>query len=141
MKKSIKLISIFLVVILCFSFVSCSNKAQETKLWESAVYTKDTQLGSGEKQLVLEVKAQEKSVTFKINTDKQTVGEALLEHNFISGEKGAYGVYIKQVNGMTADYDKDSAYWSFLKNGEYMMSGVDSTKFKSGEHFELVYTK
>lgn len=141
MKKAIKFISIFLVAILCFSFVSCSDKAQETNLWESAIYTKDAQFGSGIKQLVLEVKAQEKSVTFTINTDKETVGEALLEHNLISGEQGAYGIYIKEVNGMTADYSKDNSYWSFLKNGEYMMSGVDSTKFKSGEHFELVYTK
>lgn len=137
MKKIIRFISMFVLIALCTSFVSCTAEKTEPDLWKGATYTKDAEFGDGTKLLILEVKAQDKSVTFKIKTDKQTVGEALSEFAIISGEQGAYGIYIEQVNGITADYSKDKSYWSFSKNGEYMTTGVDSTKFSSGEHFEL----
>ena len=72
---------------------------------------------------------------------KETVGEALEEHGLVSGEEGPYGLYIKKVNGITADYDIDQSYWSFNKNGEYMMTGADKTEIENGAHYELVYTK
>ena len=50
-------------------------------------------------------------------------------------------VYIKSVNGITADYDVDRSYWAFNKNGEMMLTGVDMTNIADGEHYELVYTK
>ena len=48
-----------------------------------------------------------------------------------------YGLYIKVVNGITADYDVDQSYWGFSKGGEYMMTGVDGTPFADGEVYEL----
>lgn len=141
MKRIVKFVGILMLVALCFSIVSCGNETKEADLWESAVYTKDAEFGSGAKTLLIEVKADDKSITFTINTDKETVGEALATHDLISGEQGAYGIYIKQVNGITADYSKDQSYWSLTKDGQYMMTGVDSTKFNDGEHFELTYTK
>lgn len=114
---------------------------EKTGVWENAVYLKDTELGEGEKTVLVEVKAGEQSVTFTVNTDETTLGAALLEHNIIAGEDGPYGLYIKVVNGITADYDVDQSYWGFYKNGEYMMTGVDVTEFADGEHYELVYTK
>ena len=50
-------------------------------------------------------------------------------------------MYIKFVNGIEADYDKDKSYWAFYKNGEYMLSGVDTTAIADGEHYELVKEK
>ena len=64
---------------------------------------------------------------FEIHTDKETVGDALLELELISGDDGDYGLYVKTVNGITADYDVDQTYWAFYINGEYAMSGVDTT--------------
>ena len=87
------------------------------------------------------MKAEEQSVTFTIKTDKEILGDALLEHDLIAGEEGDYGLYVKVVNGMTADYDVDQSYWAFYKDGEYMMTGVDGTEIADGEHYELVYTK
>ena len=141
MKRIVKFVCILMLVALCFSIVSCGNETKETDLWESAVYTKDTEFGSGEKTLLIEVKAGDKSVTFTIHTDKETVGESLITHDLVSGTQGAYGLYIEQVNGITADYSKNQSYWSFTKDGQYIMTGVDSTKFNNGEHFELTYTK
>ena len=47
----------------------------------------------------------------------------------------------KKVNGILADYDVDKTYWGLYKNGEYLMTGVDTTEIADGEHYELVKTK
>jgi len=142
MKKRISfLVNFFAVIALCLSLCACSQGATETDVWTEAIYTENTEFGSGEKTVLVEVEAKDKSVTFTIHSDKKTLGEALVEHNLIEGEKGAYGLYVKKVNGITADYDKDQSYWAFCKNGESMMSGVDGAEFKDGEHYELIYTK
>ena len=65
---------------------------------------------------------------FEIHTDKTTVGDALLELGLIEGNPSEYGLFVKKVNGIEADYDKDQTYWAFYINGEYAMSGVDSTE-------------
>ena len=70
--------------------------------------------------------------SFDIHTDAETVGAALLEQNLIAGEDSEYGLYVKTVNGITADYDTDGTYWAFYVNGEYAMTGVDSTPVENG---------
>ena len=122
---------------------STGNPSEEAPegLWKSATYLKDTELGTGSKTIYVEVKVEDKSVTFTIHTDKSTLGDALLEHNLINGEAGMYGLYVKTVNGMLADYDIDASYWSFYKGGEMMMTGVDGESIAGGEHYEIVYAK
>ncbi len=88
-----------------------------------------------------EIKAEEKAITVTVHTDADTLGSALLEQELIAGEESEYGLYIKVVNGIKADYDTDKAYWAFYQNGEYMNTGVDGTSITGGEHYELVYTK
>ena len=134
MKKALSLVLV-LVAILCL--VSC-NKVEKTGAWENATYRRDMEFGKGETTVQVEVKAEEQSVTFTINTDKKTLGEALIEHGLISGEEGQFGLYVKFVNGIEADYDKDGTYWGFYKNGEMMMVGVDGAQISDGEHYELV---
>ena len=127
MKKSVRsVLSLTLVLIMAFFAVSCADKA-EASLWDdAAVYTSDTELGEGEKVLSIEVSVQDKTVVFTVKTDKETVGEALLENGIIEGEQGPYGLYIKKVNGIRADYDLDKAYWAFYVDGDYAVSGVDA---------------
>ena len=110
-------------------------------VWANAAYTADTEFGEGKTTVNVEVKAEDTSVTFTLHTDKTTLGDALLEHALIAGEQGEYGLYVKVVNGITADYDKDGHYWSICKNGEALMTGVDATEINDGEHYELVYAK
>ena len=126
--------------LLALTFVACAKKVEKTGAWESATYLKDKTFGKGAKTLTVVVKADDQSVTFTIKTDKDTVGAALLEHELIAGEESQYGLYVKTVNGMRADYTLDGYYWAFYKNGEYMMTGVDSTVFADGEQYELVRT-
>ena len=141
MKKTIKSVaSLFLAILVVFAIVSC-NTVEKTGLWENATYRKDKEFGSGAKTVAVEVAAGEESVIFTVKTDKDTVGAALLENGLIAGEEGAYGLYVKVVNGITADYDIDGSYWSFYVNGEYAMSGVDTTTIEEGVMYKLEYTK
>ena len=141
MKKTIKSVaSLFLAILVVFAIVSC-NTVEKTGLWENATYRKDKEFGSGAKTVVVEVVAGEESVIFTIKTDKEMVGAALLENGLIAGEEGAYGLYVKVVNGITADYDIDGSYWAFYVNGEFAMTGVDTTTIEEGVTYKLEYTK
>ena len=50
----------------------------------------------------------------------------------IAGEDSPTGIYVKSVNGITADYDKDGSYWAFYVDGEYAQTGVGSTPAEDG---------
>ena len=64
---------------------------------------------------------------FQLTSDKKTVGEALETQGIIAGEEGPYGLYIKTVNGITLDYEKDGMYWSFYIGEDYAVTGIDQT--------------
>lgn len=76
-----------------------------------------------------------KETDFTISTDKKTVGEALLDKGLIAGDESEYGLYVKTVNGVTLDYDKDGMYWAFYENGQYASKGVDSTEVTAGAEY------
>lgn len=142
MKQIIKsTVSVCLTLVFIVCLVACGNTVDKTGLWENAEYLKDKEFGKGAKTAVVEVKVEEQMVTFTIHTDKDTVGEALLEYELIDGEDGAYGLYVKKVNGITADYDVDQSYWAFYINGEYAMTGVDMTEIVEGDTYRLEYAK
>ena len=140
MKKRI-LVSVLLILSMLLCFASC-NKADDVEegIWDDAAYHEDAELGNGNVVFYFQVKVADKSVTFTIHTDKEILGDALIEHSLIDGEQGAYGLYVKKVIGITADYDKDGHYWSLESNGEMLMTGVDSTPIVNGTHYEFVYT-
>ncbi len=128
------------VLIICL-LCACDGDVVQSSLWQNAVYTSDVVLGDGGKTIEIRVVAEDKSVTLTLNTGKDNLEDALVEHGLISGEKGPYGMYVKFVNGMEADYNKTKSYWSLTKNGEYMTTGVGNTLIKDGEHYEFAYVK
>ena len=140
MKIIRKIITLALAFALTLTIASCGAETL-TGLWENATYQENTTLGSGEKTVVVEVTAEEKTVTFTIKTNSATVGEALLENSLIEGEESQYGLFVKKVNGITADYDENGAYWAFYVNGEYAMSGVDTTEIEENAVYRLEYAK
>ena len=140
-KKNYSLIFAFLILSMCLCFAGCSDRRVEDDIWKNATYSEDVQLGDGDTCVVVEVSAKDKSVTFTINTDKETLGDALLEHSLISGEKGAYGLYVKFVNGIEADYDKTKSFWAISKDGQSLLTGVDGEKISDGNKYEIVYTQ
>ena len=140
--KRLNLLLICIMALLSLCLVSCSVKTEvEESIWDNANYKEDTTLGNGKTTVYVEVEAEDKTVTFTLKTDKETLGDALLEHKLVSGENGAYGLYIKKVNGIEADYSKTKAYWSFCKDGESMPHGVDNEKISDGALYQLIYTK
>lgn len=136
-----RVLSVLFVICLLVTAVACNNSSDATGVWENAVFNSNKEFGEGSKTVTVAVTAEDKTVNFTIKTDEKYLGDALLTHELISGEESEYGLYIKSVNGIVADYDVDQHYWAFYKNGEYMMTGVDTTEFNDGEHYELVYSK
>lgn len=127
------------VFVLAGAFAACSKNADE--LWKDAVYTEDTELGEGAKTVKVTVSAGEDKVVFTIKTDAETLGDALDEHRLVEGEESEFGLYVKKVNGILADYDVDATYWALSKDGKMLMSGVDTTNISDGESYELTKTK
>ena len=78
---------------------------------------------------------------FVVKTDRKNVADALVEVGLVSGENSEYGLYIKVVNGITADYSVDGSYWSLLVNGEMSMVGASSVPVAEGLRVELKKTK
>ena len=112
------------------------NKIDSSLEGSITTQTDITELGEGKTEFLFSVTDVDgKETAFKIHTDKKTVGEALLELNLISGDEGPYGLYVKTVNGITLDYDKDGKYWSFYVNGGYATSGVDTTEITDGDSY------
>ena len=139
--KTLRLSALLLTLVMLISLTACSGEKTPASLWDTATYTEDIALGGGDKTIMVEVKAEDKSITILVNTDAETLADALLEHELIEGDNTEFGIYIKTVNGILADYDIDGYYWSISKNGEYLMTGADSTFIANGEHYELVRTK
>ena len=101
-----------------------------------------TVLGEGSKMFNFGVMDLDGNETwFEIHTDEETVGAALLALELIEGEESQYGLFVKTVNGITADYDKDKVYWAFYVNGEYAMSGVDATAVTEGDSYSFKVEK
>ena len=143
MKKQILTSALLLLLslVMIFSFVACAKKVPAEGIWESATYRADKTLGKGDKTITVKVEAEDQSVTFTIKSNAATVGAALQENDLIAGEETQYGLYVKTVNGMLADYNVDQTYWAFYKDGVYMMTGVDATPLVDGDAYELVRTK
>ena len=146
-KKFLSLIlSTMLIVAMAFSMTACSDKHTDNSQAGTDVSV-NTQVETnadvtvmGEGATVFSFVVVEKDgneTAFEIHTDKTTVGEALLDVELIEGEESEYGLYVKTVNGITADYDVDGTYWAFYINGEMAMSGVDTTDIVEGDIYSF----
>ena len=138
-KMNKKILSLALVLIMAFSLLSCAK--EKTDVWSDALYVSDTTLGEGDKVITVEVTADEKTIIFTVNTDSENLGDALLECGLAEGEDGPYGLYIKKVNGILADYDVDRHYWAVSKEGIDLMTGTESEIISGGEHYEIKRAK
>ena len=131
-----KILCSLLIVVIALGTTGCSDTHVEDA--KSTIQLNGGELGEGSTQFIFTVVNQDKTVNeFEISTNKETVGEALLEVKLIAGEDGPYGLYIKEVNGIYLDYDKDGKYWAFYINDAYATSGVDSTAIVKGEVYSF----
>ena len=97
----------------------------------------------GSKSLTIEVvnKASE-STMYNVKTDAEFLRQAMEETKGLtfSGTESEYGMMVETVNGETADYNADGAYWAFYVNDEYCNYGIDSQPVADGEAYRIVYT-
>lgn len=157
-----KLLSLTLFFVFVLALVACSELPEETTaespyaassvaedtsvsektgdLWTDAVYTEDASVGSGEKIVYINVVTPEKSLKLTLATDETVLGDALIKSGIVEGEEGPYGLYIRKVNGISAVYETDGAYWSLSVNGEAAATGADGIDLEDGMTYELIYT-
>lgn len=85
---------------------------------------------------------QGQTVNYDVNTDAEYLSQIFdeIEGLTVEGDDGEYGLYITTVNGLTADYDADGAYWSIYVNDEYGQYSADSQPVADGDSYSLVYT-
>ncbi len=98
----------------------------------------------GAKAITIEVvDDQGTKTTYNLNTDAEYLKQAMEEADGLtfSGSESDYGLYLETVNGLTADYNTDGAYWSIYVNGGYGQYGVDSQPVADGDTYTLQYEK
>lgn len=98
---------------------------------------------AGSKEITIEVvnKAQE-TASYEVKTDAEFLRQAMEETEGLtfSGDESEFGMMVNTVNGETADYNVDGAYWSFYVNGEYCNYGIDTQPVLDGDTFTIEYT-
>lgn len=98
----------------------------------------------GSKTITIEVINQaEESKEYEVHTDAEYLRQAMEEAKGLefSGQESEFGMMVEKVNGESAVYDKDGAYWSFFVNGEYCNSGIDTQPIEDGDAFQIIYTQ
>ena len=140
MKKQLftRILIVLLALLMLCALTACADISKEGD-WETAEYVRDTEFGKGAKTVTVKVVADGQELTFTLHTDKENLEDALVEHSLIDGDSSAYGMYIKKVNGIVADYDTDKTYWAITKSGE-ATSGAKSTLISDGDVYEITKT-
>lgn len=146
LKKNLQtLICTVLIAAIALFASGCNNTTPPVTEEKSSVELSEIQatvLGEGERSFLFTVTDGEgKETAFEIHTDKTVVGEALQALGLIEGEEGQYGLYVKKVNGITADYDTTGTYWAFYIDGNMAPTGVDMTEIVAGESYGFVVSK
>ena len=94
----------------------------------------------GDKTITVEViLADGTSKEHTVNTDAEFLRGALEEKNLVEGDESEYGLFVKTVDGVTAN-DANQEWWCFTKGGETLFTGVDTTPIADGEHYEITLT-
>ncbi len=97
----------------------------------------------GSKAVTIEViDSNGESTMYEVQTDAEFLAEAMDEADGLEyeAEEGPYGLSVSAVNGESAVYEVDGAYWGFSVNGEYCNYGISEQPVEDGDAFQIVYT-
>ena len=136
------IVCMLLIAAMALFTIGCNDNAKQADNEESensgVTQTDVKEIGNGKTKLsFIAVDLYGTETEFQVKTDKTTVGEALAEHNIIAGEEGSYGLYVKTVNCITLDFDKDGTYWAFYVDGKYAEKGVDQTEINENSVYSF----
>ncbi|MCC8123000.1 MAG: DUF4430 domain-containing protein [Oscillospiraceae bacterium] len=98
-----------------------------------------SELVEGDKTITLTVITDETTTVYEVSTDAVYLGAALKPGGLVAGEESQYGLYVKTVDGITAD-DTQMQWWCLTKGGAEVYTGVDETPIKDGDTFEFTLT-
>lgn len=92
----------------------------------------------GDKLVTIEVVYPDSSKKeFKVKTDGNFLSDALVKSGIVAEEEVGF---FATVDGVTADWNKDKAYWAITKDGEVCMYGAKELTIADGDHYEITYT-
>ena len=143
LKKCKKLILSFILsaLIAVMALTGCNGNETNDTTSTSQALEEHQVIGEGEYYFLFQVTDDEENVSnWTVYTNAQTVGAALLELSLIAGEESEWGLMVTEVNGLTADWDANSAFWAFYVDGEFATAGVDATDIVIGALYAFVYT-
>lgn len=143
-----KITAFFLAALMTLSLVSCGSDNQPSTSASPTTEVSSTPNevpstipdSEGKSFTVLVTDLDGSETSFHYTSTAETVGASLLEEGLIAGEHGEWGLMVTSVNGITADWDTENAYWAFYIDGEYAQTGVDSTPLTEGSTYSFVKT-
>lgn len=96
---------------------------------------------AGSKTVTIEViNSSQETASYQVQTDARYLQQVMDEAQGLSYETDS-GNMVVSINGETADYNADQAYWAFYLNGEYCNFGIDQQPVADGDIFTIEYTK
>jgi len=73
-------------------------------------------------------------------TDHAYLADLLLEKELVTGYASEeYGFTIESVDGVTADWETDSAYWALYEGDEYATTSAAGIVLTDGGVYKLIY--
>ncbi len=135
-------LSLVLVAAMVLMFAGCGQKLENEGTTEPSTNQQKVEMPQNNEESqensflfeVISLDGTKKDFTVKYDSEK-SVGEALVNEGLISGSNGQYGLMVETVDGQKYTYDEDKVYWAFYIDGEYAMTGVDSTPIEDGKTY------
>jgi len=101
------------------------------------------QTTEGAKAITVQVVDDAQQLTeYHVRTDAEYLADAMksIPKFTFSGYESQYGITLTAINGITADWEKDNAYWCIYVNGEMGNYGVSTQPVNDGDTFRFEYT-
>ena len=124
-----KLLAMLLALVLVCALAACSSGNDGSATAKMKQFAVIVVHGDGTEKI------------FTYESGAENVGPVLQEAGLIKGNDGPYGLEITEVDGETAVYATDGAYWAVYVGDEYALSGIDTTPITEGGLYKLVYTR
>ena len=77
---------------------------------------------------------------FTYTSDQEYLGAVLQAEGLVTGTPGEFGLYMDSVDGETASWEENGAYWAFYEGEDYATASIDLTPITDGAAYKLVYT-
>ncbi|MBQ5810299.1 MAG: DUF4430 domain-containing protein [Clostridia bacterium] len=144
MEKSTKKL---ILIISCILAVLIAASAAAYAIWKDSLTPGNNGGGSStastssheelSKTVSIKIIAENREFVFTYETEAEFLREALEEKDLVKGDESEYGLFVTEVYGIKADPAKRQ-WWKLTKDGQDLMTGVDTTPIANGDEFCLI---